>query len=168
MAPLCKLVIEASCTATNPGEELFAVGSCKELGSWDPVKGLQLETTPEIFPRWLSAQVEVIPGKVSFKLVIVGPGGARWEGGENRTMEIKEGQSKVTCSFGSDDTSVASLEESPRMVATRRLKQRLPNQRPRMSLSRRSPRLLAVRRRPWRSASRGICSRCKMAASTWT
>ncbi|CAJ1385428.1 unnamed protein product [Effrenium voratum] len=112
MAPLCKLVIEASCTATNPGEELFAVGSCKELGSWDPVKGLQLETTPEIFPRWLSAQVEVIPGKVSFKLVIVGPGGARWEGGENRTMEIKEGQSKVTCSFGSDDTSVASLEES--------------------------------------------------------
>ena len=38
--------------ATNVGERVVAVGSCTQLGMWEPRKGLELHTTVADFPLW--------------------------------------------------------------------------------------------------------------------
>lgn len=101
------------CSATNPGEAVFIVGSCPELGAWDTKKGLPCITTAQVFPMWTSANIALPPdaGKVEFKIVVQpqergNPDKARWEGGANKVLMVphaKEGGlAAVHCEFGKD------------------------------------------------------------------
>jgi hypothetical protein len=38
--------------ATNVGERVVAVGSCTQLGMWEPRNGLELHTTNAVLPLW--------------------------------------------------------------------------------------------------------------------
>ncbi|CAD7955266.1 unnamed protein product [Amoebophrya sp. A25] len=41
--------------------EIRVVGSCPQLGSWDPLKGVKLETSFEFFPVWISKDPVYLP-----------------------------------------------------------------------------------------------------------
>jgi len=120
------LKFEVVCADTAPGETVAVVGSCPELGEWDPKKGLELATEAQVFPSWFSPAIPIHPDKIFFKVVITGPKGVRWEGGDNKPVQLYEGKrSKVKCSFGSEDfiaaTSVApkdidNLSPAPELI----------------------------------------------------
>lgn len=46
---------------TALGEHVRVVGDHEKIGSWDPLKGLVLCTTPEIYPYWISNEIIQIP-----------------------------------------------------------------------------------------------------------
>ncbi|GLU46125.1 carbohydrate-binding module family 20 domain-containing protein [Nocardiopsis ansamitocini] len=69
---------------TDYGQEVYAVGSVPELGSWNPRDGLKLSTDEATYPTWTgSADID---GPFAWKLVKVSPGGtAEWENDPNRS-----------------------------------------------------------------------------------
>lgn len=94
-------VVECSCT--EHGEEVYVVGSHKRLGAWDPNEALRCTTSADRFPRWTSSPVNLPNGSRSeFKMVIRGPGGKKWEHGQNRLLEVstKEVKMSVNCCWG--------------------------------------------------------------------
>lgn len=46
---------------TAPGEHVRVVGDHEKIGSWDPLKGFVLGTSPEIYPYWISNEILLIP-----------------------------------------------------------------------------------------------------------
>lgn len=76
------------CDCTLPGEVLYIVGSEVSMGSWDPAKAVQCNTSGQIFPIWKSPLLPVPAStrKFSFKLMLQQGAGGRitWEAGENR------------------------------------------------------------------------------------
>ncbi len=68
---------------TDPGQEVYVVGSTPELGSWEPADGAPLSTDESTYPEW-SGDVS-IGEDTEWKLVKVDPdGNADWEPGDNR------------------------------------------------------------------------------------
>lgn len=68
---------------TDPGQEVYVVGSTPELGSWEPGDGALLSTDESTYPEW-SGDVS-IGEDTEWKLVKVDPdGNADWEPGDNR------------------------------------------------------------------------------------
>ncbi|PMR58584.1 alpha-amylase [Verrucosispora sp. ts21] len=69
---------------TNPGQEVYVVGSIPQLGSWNPANGVKLSTTSGSYPTW-SGSVDIPAGTAfEWKLVKVG-NGVQWENDPNRT-----------------------------------------------------------------------------------
>jgi len=104
-----------TCSATNPGECVYVVGSAPGIGAWDPAKALPCTTTAATFPVWTSKDVELPcePRRLEFK-VVVGPEGKkegmRWEGGDNRVAHLPDASKKksasVSCTWGRGEVSV--------------------------------------------------------------
>ena len=70
------------------GEHLRVVGSCPELGGWDPAAAPPLAWHEG--HRW-AGEVPLPPGQHAWKLVVLRPdGGQRWEEGANRELRIPE------------------------------------------------------------------------------
>ena len=69
------------------GEHLRVVGSCAQLGGWDPAAAPALEWTEG--DNW-TASVALPPGQHAFKLVIVRQDGSTcyWEDGIDRTLRV--------------------------------------------------------------------------------
>ncbi len=68
------------------GEHLRVVGSCTELGGWDPAAAPALEWAEG--DNWTAA-VALPPGQHAFKLAIVRPDGSvHWENGSDRSLRI--------------------------------------------------------------------------------
>jgi len=68
------------------GESLRVIGNHPSIGSWDPDKGLQLETTQETFPCWISKDCVLVElhAVVEYKYVIM-TGDGRMKKWEERT-----------------------------------------------------------------------------------
>lgn len=85
-APL--LAFEVPHYALQFGDGLRLVGSCAELGDWDPWVSPALEWREG--DAW-ACQVALPPGQHTFKLVIVHQDGSQqWEDGANRSLIIPE------------------------------------------------------------------------------
>ncbi len=77
IAELADLLVVVTPPELGPGERLVAVGSGPELGSWDPGEGVPLDVGPDGFA---AGNARVPAGAIlAWKLVVVGPEGARWE-----------------------------------------------------------------------------------------
>jgi alpha-amylase len=74
------------------GQEVYAVGSIPQLGSWDPQRGLRLTTGEGSYPRW-SGDLALPDGTAfEYKYVKVDPdGGVEWESGGNRSATADGG-----------------------------------------------------------------------------
>lgn len=74
---------------TRPGDAVLLVGDHPALGSWDPARGLALETSPSVFPTW-AGRVRLPAGaRIACKLVVRrADGSLRWELGADRAVEV--------------------------------------------------------------------------------
>lgn len=71
-------------------EEVRLVGTCKELGAWDPAQAVPLTTTDRQYPLWRSAEVSLpkeAPEPVMYKYVMVFSGSVVYEAGPNRVLQ---------------------------------------------------------------------------------
>lgn len=83
------------------GEHLRVVGSCAQLGGWDPAAAPALEWTEG--DNW-TASVALPPGQHAFKLVLMRQHGSPyWELGPDRSLELPA----VTAKCGGRGTSRA-------------------------------------------------------------
>ncbi|MGB2567929.1 carbohydrate-binding module family 20 domain-containing protein [Micromonospora citrea] len=70
---------------TEPGQEVYVVGSLPQLGAWNPADGVRLSTTAAGYPSW-TGSVDLPTGAAfEWKLVKVGNGGVVWENDPNRS-----------------------------------------------------------------------------------
>ncbi len=92
---------------TNPGQEVYVVGSIPALGSWTPANGVRLTTGPGSYPTWTGA-VELPSGTAfEWKLVKIGNGATVWENGANRTGTGGASLNAVWGQTGGGGTSAA-------------------------------------------------------------
>jgi len=72
------------------GEEIFIVGSCPELGNWDPNKAIKLSTSGDKYPLWISQDIQIFlsakKAKVEYKYIKKLNGNVLWEMGRNRSL----------------------------------------------------------------------------------
>ncbi len=71
---------------TDPGQEVYVVGSALGLGSWNPADGLPLGTDEAGYPRWGGSTA--LPAGTGFEYKYVkidGAGHVEWESGGNRS-----------------------------------------------------------------------------------
>lgn len=118
---MAEIQFEVECDRTNPGESVFIVGSAPELGTWSVEKGVRCGTSSGKFPVWMQAVTMKTTGKLEFKIVIAkdGGAGARWEDGDNKSLEVgaQQEQSIVRCSFGNNELAVSKHVDSHPDVA---------------------------------------------------
>lgn len=76
-----------TCPSTSFGETVVIVGGHPALGDWDPARGVPLSTTESMFPTWAGRTRLPRGEQVPWKVVVVGPSGARWEDGHDRVLE---------------------------------------------------------------------------------
>lgn len=112
---MAELQFEVHCDSTKPGEGVFVVGSAPEFGTWTAEKGVPCVTSSSTFPVWKSASVPIAKaGKLDFKVVIArnGGAGARWEDGDNKSVEVgaEKKLTSVSCSFGGSKVEVVTSE----------------------------------------------------------
>ncbi|CAE7227758.1 cgt [Symbiodinium natans] len=133
-----EVVFSVDCSCTAPGENVFIVGCCKELGNWNPSEAVPCFTSSAAFPRWTSNAVKLpIGSRMEFKVVIRGHHGWRWEHGENRLLEVElpmdpEAKKLVTMAFGQQgikDVDAVESEEAATHVAQKRLPKALGEER---------------------------------------
>eukprot|EP00741_Cyanophora_paradoxa_P025608 tig00000383_g24712.t1 len=86
------IIFKTSCGETKPGQGVFLVGSCKELGAWNVVNGLKLSTSAASFPEWRGSVSLASSGtQIEYKVVIADESGKnpRWEDGKNRSLKLQ-------------------------------------------------------------------------------
>ncbi|CAE7227767.1 cgt [Symbiodinium natans] len=99
------VIFRVDCSCTAPGENVFIVGCCKQLGAWNPAEAVPCFTSSAAFPRWTSNVVKLPVGsRMEFKVVIRGHSGHRWEHGANRLLQVElpmdAEAKKIAVSFG--------------------------------------------------------------------
>eukprot|EP00746_Dinoflagellata_sp_MGD_P065633 gnl/MRDRNA2_/MRDRNA2_27325_c0_seq2.p1 gnl/MRDRNA2_/MRDRNA2_27325_c0~~gnl/MRDRNA2_/MRDRNA2_27325_c0_seq2.p1 ORF type:complete len:448 (-),score=86.86 gnl/MRDRNA2_/MRDRNA2_27325_c0_seq2:680-2023(-) len=78
--------------STRPGENIWLVGSSSQLGNWVPQNGIQLKTTPDVYPIWKSESVS-LPNDVEYKYFVAGADSKpRWEPCPNRRIPKTHGR----------------------------------------------------------------------------
>mmetsp|Transcript_34289 Transcript_34289/g.101872 ORF Transcript_34289/g.101872 Transcript_34289/m.101872 type:complete len:767 (-) Transcript_34289:398-2698(-) len=100
---------------TSPGSGVRVVGSCTDLGNWNPDGALKLTTSPGAYPRW-SVTVNIPPEvpaleTVEYKFVIVKPDGeVTWEERGNRILKVGSANVPETSTpwFGAEDKDGAT------------------------------------------------------------
>jgi len=117
-----------SCDRTQPGMHVRVVGSCFELGDWNPGKGLVLATSEASFPAWKNENPLRVQGEnsIEYKFVMCDDEATnvQWEEGPNRKLCLASfAEPSVLVSETFDihgDTVVDRLPESstPGMGAT--------------------------------------------------
>ncbi|CAE7227782.1 cgt [Symbiodinium natans] len=122
MASAMDVIFHVDCSSTEPGEQVFIVASCKELGAWDPAEALPCFTSSATFPRWTSTAVKLpIGSRTEFKVLIRGHRGNRWEHGQNRQLQVElpvgvEATKMVSLTYGQQgvkDAEDAAESEPP-------------------------------------------------------
>ena len=106
-----EVIFSINCPYTLWGDHVAVCGSCEELGSWNPWKGLELRTSAEMFPKW-HGRVQVPRGHHEFKLVIVRPCSVEWEGNPNRPC-VANVPMEVLAEFHNPETKAVSLAPKP-------------------------------------------------------
>lgn len=97
-----EFVFVVKCSTTKVGEDLRLVGSCPQLGDWSPANGLQLWTTAEMYPLWMSEPISFSKFEceaIECKYVVGSfASGAKvnWEGGPNRRLPSSTKECKGT------------------------------------------------------------------------
>jgi Starch binding domain/GDSL-like Lipase/Acylhydrolase family/Putative papain-like cysteine peptidase (DUF1796) len=84
---------------TQPGESVGIIGSAAQMGAWDITQCLRLRTSPDAYPLWWSADIEIDcpPDQhPEYKYVYIrADGSLEWEGfGLNRWLPIGPDQPK--------------------------------------------------------------------------
>jgi len=102
-----EVIFSINCPYTSWGDHVAVVGSCEELGSWNPWKGLELTTSAEMFPTW-HGRVQVPEGNHEFKLVVVRRCGVEWETNPNRPC-VANVPMEVLAEFHNPETKAVSL-----------------------------------------------------------
>lgn len=75
----------------NFGEEVRIVGSCVNLGMWNPGDGASLATNPNIYPNWETPAAINLPmhTEIEYKYVFYSKTNTRWEEHEfNRKLRV--------------------------------------------------------------------------------
>ena len=111
-----EVLLDVYCNETSVGDTVIVVGSCEELGKWNPDNGLKLCTSHETFPRW-SGSVHLKSADIEFKLMIVNveKNSAEWETSQNRRFlcpPCKEGLWQVACWWNNSCCKVQATEAS--------------------------------------------------------
>ena len=99
------------CAETQVGDTLVLVGSCAELGEWNPMNGLKLCTSPEAFPRWRGT-AHLKSNDIEFKLAIINQHSAKWEATENRHLRCPAGEHgpwQACCTWNSNRCQLRPL-----------------------------------------------------------
>eukprot|EP00434_Breviolum_minutum_P020325 symbB.v1.2.017927.t1/scaffold1406.1/size338231/6 len=102
-----EVIFTVICPYTFWGDHVAVVGSCAELGSWNPQKGLELTTSADTFPQW-QGRVCLPIGHHELKFVIVRRGSVEWETNANRPC-VANVPMEVLAKFHDPDTKVVSL-----------------------------------------------------------
>jgi phosphatidylserine/phosphatidylglycerophosphate/cardiolipin synthase-like enzyme len=94
---------------TYLGDRMVVTGSHPALGSWDPWRGAELETSDTLFPSW-TANAKLPAGeRVEYKFVVIrGDGRVEWEPGPNRVLDLPESGRSVVITGPYGDTSKSS------------------------------------------------------------
>jgi len=106
-----EVIFNVNCPYTFWGDHVAVVGSCAELGCWNPQRGVELTTSAEMFPQW-HGRVQVPTGNHEFKLVIVRSCSVEWETNPNRPC-VANVPMEVIAKFHEPDTKVVSLAPTP-------------------------------------------------------
>lgn len=121
-----RVIFECRCGWTVPGQWLAVVGSASQLGSWDVLSGVRLQTSESAFPVWSSPDVWLPEPKTSpelpleFKFVVGGPGDGAviWEQlPANRQLAPGTASVCYSASFGEEQHEEVPLE--PAAVSSR-------------------------------------------------
>lgn len=59
------------CDETQPGEDVFVVGSVPALGNWAPERAVKLTSTPATWPVWVAAAAVELPASAKIELKCV-------------------------------------------------------------------------------------------------
>ena len=75
---------------TKFGQNVYIVGNCPTLKTWNPNQALQLHTDATKYPEWTSQQpVSLEAAKIEYKYIIKASGGqVIWEDGANRQVDL--------------------------------------------------------------------------------
>ncbi|CAE7227779.1 cgt [Symbiodinium natans] len=131
MVSAMDVVFHVDCSCTEPGEQVFVVASCKELGAWNPAEALPCFTSSATFPRWTSNAVKLpIGSRTEFKIVIRGHRGNRWEHGDNRHLKVElpvgvEATKMVSLTYGqqgmkdAEDAAASEVPTLPMLLGVR-------------------------------------------------
>lgn len=94
---------------TNLGDRMVVTGDHPALGSWDPWRGAELETSETLFPSWTANAKLPAGGRVEYKFVVLrSDGRVEWEPGPNRVLELPESGRSVVITGPYGDTSKSS------------------------------------------------------------
>mmetsp|Transcript_52080 Transcript_52080/g.124002 ORF Transcript_52080/g.124002 Transcript_52080/m.124002 type:complete len:285 (-) Transcript_52080:100-954(-) len=113
------ICVEVTCE-TSPGDEVVLCGEDAAIGAWDVSRGVRLQTTEELYPRW-SCSLSVPSSSTEFKFVKISGGTQTWEALEaNRrwpSAALHEG-SALKMAFGEPkigvELSPAKIEQEAR------------------------------------------------------
>ncbi|MBW2458755.1 MAG: hypothetical protein JRI68_29925, partial [Deltaproteobacteria bacterium] len=76
---------------TEWGDRIVVTGSHPALGSWDPWRGIELDTSTSLFPSWTGRTRLPAGTGLEYKYVTIRPDGhLDWEPGPNRWLQIPE------------------------------------------------------------------------------
>jgi hypothetical protein len=92
---------------TGWGDRVFVVGNDPALGAWDPRRGVELQTSDDLFPAWAGHIRLPAGGDVEYKFVTIkADGSIEWEPGPNRTLSVPDSGRATVMSGEYGDTSV--------------------------------------------------------------
>ena len=103
---------------TRWGDAVVIVGSCDQLGSWAPSRGLRLSTDERTYPMWRCQPTPIARNPAEYKVVILRAPGSEleWEPlAENRSLRLDqlEQQVTVTISWGAAASQVRTAGYAP-------------------------------------------------------
>ncbi len=100
------VMFHAEHDGTAYGDRVVLVGNDPALGNWDPHRGLDLQTSDDLFPSW-AAHVNLPAGsQLEYKFVTIRPDGSvEWEPGANRVLQVPESGRATVISGDFGDTS---------------------------------------------------------------
>mmetsp|Transcript_9914 Transcript_9914/g.18429 ORF Transcript_9914/g.18429 Transcript_9914/m.18429 type:complete len:161 (+) Transcript_9914:50-532(+) len=85
--------------ATSFGQELYMIGSCEELGSWDLARKVHMGWTEENYWR-VKLEIPMQRGVVEYKYIVAKEDSVEWENGHNHRMECCAGGRRLDDSWG--------------------------------------------------------------------
>ncbi|MFH1467160.1 MAG: phospholipase D-like domain-containing protein [Pseudomonadota bacterium] len=100
------VMFHAEHSGTALGDRVVAVGSDPALGAWDPQRGVELQTSDDLFPAWAGHLRLPAGADVEYKFVTIHPDGSvEWEPGANRQLHVPDSGRAVVMESNYGDTS---------------------------------------------------------------
>lgn len=100
------MLFHAEHDGTRLGDRVVLVGSDPALGSWNPHRGVELQTSDDLFPSWAGNVALPAGTRVEYKFVTIrSDGRVEWEEGANRVLDIPASGRAVVISGEYGDTA---------------------------------------------------------------